>query len=273
MLGELETSLTGGESGDSEQPDPSLAGWAGDLAHPDAPAGGGGPGGFAAGGPAGAVDVDAPAAGAPGPLQVVPTAAPAPTPPNPPPATNARSLGSKKRVQNSLMDVSIDAEIAADGHSTSGTHTSFNTPTWQAPGFSADGSGNITSFDGKFVWRGTIRIKTRYGGGANASQLSCYGRGTTDADVDNRDITLGFHENNHQQDYENYLDSHDLPDPPALRVGMSTGEYRTETTNFGDALQAYTRAMRADSLASTDEVGHRKSTWQSTGTCFVHIVP
>jgi len=267
------TGSAGGESGDTEQADPSWAGWAGDLAHPGSPAGGGGPGGFTGSGPAVGVDGAAPAAGAPGPLLAVPMAGGAPTPPNPPPATNPRSLGSKKRVQNSLMDVAIDAKIVADGRSTSGTHTSFNTPTWRAPGFRADGSGNITRFAGKFVWKGTIQIKTRYGAGANATQLSCYGRGTTDADVRTRDITLGFHENNHQQDYENYLSSHDLPDPPALRAGMSADDLQAEITRFGDELQAYTDAMEADSLGRTDEVGHRKSTWSSSGTCYVHRVP
>jgi hypothetical protein len=179
-------------------------------------------------------------------------------------------------VQSSLVDVSVDAAIIADGSggaSGTGAHTSFSFPSYSAPGYSFDGSGNITAFAGKFEWKGTIDIQTVYGSSASASDLSCYGRGTTTSDVQSRDITLGFHENRHQVDYENYLSSHALPDPPNMSIGMARTAYEAEKTRFQQEYTAYRNAMEQDSETRTDEVGHTRSSWQQSGTCYVHQVP
>jgi hypothetical protein len=198
----------------------------------------------------------------------------APTPANSPPATNPRSLGSKAQANDDLMDVSIDAEVLADGASSGGVQTTISKPTSTSPGFVTNASsGRITAFKGKFVWKGTIEIQTVYGPDADASVVSCYGRGTTDGDVRNRDITLGFHEHKHQQDYVNYLSNNDLPDVPAMRIGMTPAEYQAETSRFSNELDAYFDAMEADTVANTDEVGHHKSTWESTNNCYVHLLP
>lgn len=136
-----------------------------------------------------------------------------------------------------------------------------------------DADRKILSFDGKFAWRDTITIQTSYASNASPIAVSCYGRGTTDEDVRSRDVTLGFHENCHQNDYVRYLRSHALPDPPQLALGMSESDYKKALAAFDKSLRAYFKAMERDSETQTDEVGYRKSTRKRTGKCFEHVLP
>lgn len=212
----------------------------------------------------------------PGPLQPIPLQGiPAPRPANLAPVTSPRSLGELKLLQNDLMDVKVDAAIVADGTGArAGAVTSFIGGTeWTQPILHADRHNKIINFVGKFVWRGTLTIQTVYAAGAGPNTLSGYGRGTTDSDVRNRDITLGFHESCHRNDYVAYLQSHKLPNPPQLAIGMTRAEHHTAISAFGAQLHAYVKAMEAESVANTDEVGYRKSTWKRTKRPFQHILP
>ncbi len=263
------------ESGESVKIAPAAIGWTGRIAHPDAPLGGGGPGSFRQPGPERIEnDGNSPFAGNQGPLQAAPMqAGQTPTPPNPPPITRPRSLGSLKTLQNEFADVAIDAKIVADGSDPNGSATTdFIIPVSKSPGYS-DSGGKISSFDGKFTWKGTITIQTVYGPDFGATDVACYGRGTTADDVKNRDITLGFHENCHQVDFENFLSGNTLPDPPRMELGMKKSEYEAETKRFKKELDEYRRKMKAASLTATDETGHKESTWKKTGKCFLHLVP
>lgn len=87
------------------------------------------------------------------------------------------------------------------------------------------------------------------------------------------DITLGFHESCHRNDYVAYLGVHRLPDPPKLAIDMTVADFEKATAVFGKELKAYFKAMEAESVANTDEVGHCKSTWVRTRTCFQHTLP
>jgi hypothetical protein len=268
--------LLEGKKGDCEKADPRYSGWSGKAAHPKSPRGSGGPGRFARSGKLNANASNLPHQRKPKHLGIVPMQLSlAAKPPKSPPATNPRSLGSKKSVQNNLVDVSIDAEIVADGkvNKVDFLITSFKIPRFNAPGYSTGGTGKITRFNGKFEWKGTIIIQTVYGSGIKATDVSCYGRGTTNSDVQNRDITLGFHENCHQVDFENYLKNNVLPDPPDFNIGMSTADYDTELKRFKKEYKAYDKAMNQDTETNTDEVGLKKSTNKKTRKCFVHVVP
>jgi hypothetical protein len=251
-------------------------GWSDTIAHPGARDGGGGPGHFSRVALADSGAADLPSPWQAGPIGSVPMQAqPAPRPPNPPPATNPRNLGTLKKKATDVFDVLVDYEIVADGAGGhGGAETSFKGGlTWSAPGFNKDGKGKITKFSEKFVWKGTISIQTLYAPGAHPADVSCYGRGTTPADVSARNITLGFHESCHRDDYVAYLQAHDLPDPPALSVGMSEADYRKAIKDFDEALKKYAKAMESQSFNATDEVGHRKSAWLATHACFRHTVP
>jgi hypothetical protein len=265
----------GGLAGDERRLDASWMGWSGRVAHPDSPLGSAGPGHFRAAAPAGSVEPGAPSRqriGAAGVIELdVPVQVPRPA--NPPPATQARSLGPLKNVQTDLVDVAIEGEVLADGGGgpAGGAHTAFDMPRASAPAYTV-AAGKVTAFRGKFTWKGTLTVQTRYGAGATSRSVSCYGRGTTAMDVRNRDITLGFHESCHQRDYVAYLAAHPLPDAPTPTIGSSAASYDSAVQSFFKELREYARAMASDSEARTDEVGHPKSDVAARG-CFAHHVP
>ena len=250
-------------------------GWRGRVAHPKAPDGGAGPGFFRSASPVGGVD-DVAEADPSAPSRSTDGEAlqqQAPRPANPPPATQARSLGSLKSVQSGVADVEIEGKILADdtGGPANGAHTGFSVPSSSSPGYTT-ADGKVSQINGKFTWKGTLTIQTRYGAGATASSLSCYGRGTTAGDIQSRDITLGFHESCHRSDFVSYLTRNALPDPPALAVGMTKKDFDAAVKKFAADLKAYRDAMESDSNSKTDEVGRRLSEVASKG-CFVHQVP
>ena len=72
MLRNPDTGFAEGKVGDSVQQDPNFIGWMDRLAHPNSPAGGGGPGEFTPGRPVAAEGAIIPAAETPGPRQFVP---------------------------------------------------------------------------------------------------------------------------------------------------------------------------------------------------------
>lgn len=251
-------------------------GWTQLVAHPSAPRGGGGPGNFAPSLPLTAdADSDLPSPWQPAPVGAEPldTPAPAPKPANAPPVTSPGSLGVLKEVKNDLVDYKIEGEILADGSGgTTGADTSFSKVASSSPGYDSDGV-KITKFKGKFTFKGTIQIQTKYAADSTANTLSCYGRGTTDSDVKNRDITLGFHESCHRADYEAYLKANALPDPPAMSVGMKAADYDAAAAAFSAALNKYYADMKADSIKKTDQVGFTLSNANKTNSCYVHVLP
>lgn len=272
-----------GRAAESRRVGAEWSGWSGQVAHPDAPAGGGGPGFFAeAGGgleSSGAPSdrgSDLPSPWQPGPYNELDNEEKPPEKPKPanaPPAVNARALGTQKSVQRDFVDVEITAAVLDDttGGPSNGAHTEFTMPKVKAPGYDTD-KGKITAFNGKLTWKGSIDIQTLYGSGASPSVLSCYGRGTTADDVKNRDITLGFHESCHHADYIAYLGSHPLPDPPEIKKDMLATDYEDKVAKFIKAVGDYKKAMDAASEKNTDEVGHRLSQVDSKG-CYNHLVP
>jgi hypothetical protein len=190
-----------------------------------------------------------------------------------PPVTKPRSLGVLKSVQSDWVDVKVEAEILADG-SGSSAKTSFNPGAgWSAPGYSTDAAQKIVGFTGKFTWHATITLQTVYAAPGDASKVSCYGRGTTDEDVRDGNVTLGFHESCHRSDFTSFLTGNPLPDPPALKLAMSEKEYKKQIKVFDEKLKAFFRTMNDQSEAGTDEVGHPKSAWLKTGKCYRHLAP
>jgi hypothetical protein len=265
-----------GRPGTSVRVGREWVGWNQVVAHPGSPRGAGGPGNFAPRSPlSDNAESDLPSPWRPSPAGAEPLDTPlaTPKPPNPPPATTAASLGVVKEVQNDLVDYKIEGEIVADGSGgTSGANTDFSKVPSKSPSYDAEG-GKITKFKGKFTFKGTIKIQTTYAADASATDLSCYGRGTTDTDVKNRDITLGFHESCHRADYQAYLKNNALPDPPAMSIGMKADEYDKAAAAFSAALNKYYADMKADSVKKTDEVGFTLTTANKTNTCYVHEVP
>lgn len=265
----------GGEPGSVIYVDREWWGWSGLLAHPDSPAGGGGPGHFRAAGPVQGHeggDVRAWRVDQGTPLDTGPGTRP-PAPAKLAPATTPRALGTLKTAQSDLLDVLVDAELLGDGKGSKAETTFKPGKGWSAPGYSMSSKRVIEKFKGKFTWRATITLQTVYASPGDPDQVSCYGRGTTEEDVRNGNITLGFHESCHRDDFTTFLLSRSLPEPPSLATGMAEADYKARIASFDAALKAYFDEMQKLSEARTDEVGHPKSTWEKTGTCFRHIAP
>jgi len=198
---------------------------------------------------------------------------PSAVPPQGTAATTAESLGELKKVQTEWVDVEVHGEILADGEllaADAPAETKCAMPAWTYPSYKMDADGKIQNFVGKFVWRGTVSIRTSYESQSSARQLSGYGRGTTREDVSQGNITLAFHELCHRLDYRNYLQSYPLPDPPGLQIGMKAKDFDAAIEKFREAFRKYEKDMAASSWNRTDEVGHKKSTWRRTGKAYEH---
>ena len=266
-----------GRPGTSVRVGNEWVGWTELVAHPNAPLGAGGPGNFSPRFPLNAnLESDLPSPSQPGPIGAVPLDTPtaAPTPANAPPVTNPASLGIIKEVQNEFTDYKIEGEVVADGSGgvPTGAKTSFSQVSSTSPTYDSD-AGKITKFQGKFTFKGTIKIQTKYAADSTADSLSCYGRGTTNTDVTNRDITLGFHESCHRADYQAYLKANTLPDPPPMSIGMKAADYDKAAAAFGTAIMKYYSDMHADSITKTDDVGFTLNKANKTNSCYVHVLP
>ncbi len=240
---------------------------------PNAPAGGGGPGRFkdpsCLNGPAGATAKCAPAPAARHAAPRADALKPgAQAPPQPPPATRATKTLLKK-ASTAIQDIEVYIEVLEDTTNpnldTGSAKTSFGFENVQSavPGYETMNN-KITKFDGKFELKGTITIQTAYGPGAKATDLSGYGRGTTAEDERNGNVTLGFHESRHREDFQKYLQNHPIPEA-ALHVGMTAEQYNADSEKFSAAFNKYGPAVEAYSNTQTDEVGYPSSKYHKNG--------
>jgi hypothetical protein len=99
----------------------------------------------------------------------------------------------------------------------------------------------------------SAKIGTRYNGDPNGR--SAYGRGTTIDDKSKGNTSLGFHESCHRKDHVDFIKANALP-----KFGGKVGQTQKEFTDAGDvyeaAVEAYQKKSDQNSLASTDEVGN-----------------
>jgi len=273
-----------GKPSENKDPDPLWVGWNGKWADPRSPAGGGGPGHFSRPGPHGiSSSLLAQMSDTNLKQQQDLTAVPLQSTPitrtlnkNPPPITKPTRVEKIKFVRNTLVDVEIGVEVVEDGHSSDpkvAASTNWQLPSFEIPGVKFDDSKKITSFTGKFVWKGVIRIQTIYGPDVNASSLSGYGRGTTKADISNGDITLGFHENCHQSDFLDYLIKNQLPNPPNLSIGMEKASFDKECKSFKSQFEDYRQKMELNSKNNTDEVGYTLTEFKKSNKPYQHSLP
>lgn len=126
-------------------------------------------------------------------------------------------------------------------------------------------AGKITAITKKLVVRGTYTIRTSYGKKAKPTDVSRYGRGTTPKDKSAGDVTLGFHEWCHQQEYLDYLDTHAFPKFTG-KVGMSESDFSAAFDKFANEFQAFGDGILALG-PGVDEVGYTKSRCEREGKC------
>jgi hypothetical protein len=228
----------------------------GEVAHPDAPAGGGGPGLFRQ---PGAVSTDGGRAMLPHPDS------PAATDLDPQRLDAAQGEKDKevKRLPPPLVtDEStqiiqgMTVILYPDAHGIAGAGSATTQLDESEGGASYDfdkGTGKVTVMR-ELPWK--VEIQTRYGSGTPDDDAA-YGRGTTDKDKEDGNITLGFHESCHRADILAYLQQHSPPVLPDL-VDKTKVEADAAIATYKTACKAYFQAARKHSETVTDEDGKPK---------------
>jgi hypothetical protein len=255
---------------------------------PRAPAFSGGHGYFRvaqAPGPAGRTHLDGRHRPAPRRVAVAGVAA---HPTNPPPETEAVSFPPMLVETAGGLDVEINVEIKPDAN-LSGKGAKAETSITGLPQANYEytvTNGRVTKFT--FTWKGTLSIQTSYPANFSPTDTSAYGRGTG-ADVDAGNVTLGFHESCHRNDYQAYIAKSDelartghttpyvLPDssPPVTvpwnyvkfprfkgRTGQTESDFKKAFKNFDHEETLWTADLHKFSRRCTDEFGTKKSDYE-----------
>lgn len=243
-------------------PDRKSRGKSGSKAHPKAPRGSGGPGGFVVPG----VKKDRDASDGRRVLDVSDSKAGGAAKQKPPPATKPVRKEVLKRTGRS-EDIEVHVEILADTKSSNpdlkGAKTAFDASSisFGTPGYyavSRRGRNVVTRVDGVFELKGTIFVQTTYGPGSKSTDRSLYGRGTTAKDEARGDTSLGFHEYCHQQDYLQFLKNNALPRFSG-KVGQTEAAFKKAADILEKAFTRYWAEMEKYSNRRTDEVGRKRS--------------
>lgn len=260
----------------------------GEVVHPDAPAGSGGLGRFRAPGSLGAEGND--------PFDVRHPRAPSvrfetlsgdekaevldtgvkvvEKPRNPPPKT----VPGKKVLKKTLpsFDLDVVLEIVADDNAgtISGAKTELDGSNVKLTGIGfeinpapgqkeAKPTDKVAALTGKATISGTATIKVVYGTvlgqRVRPEEEASWGRGTTPADIAAKDITIGFHESCHRDDYVAYLSANLPIQGHSFRVGMTVAQFDAEADRIGKAIDAWFEAAETASRTKTDEVGTKMS--------------
>lgn len=234
--------------------DPWL-GWSDRVAHPASPAGGGGPGFFRPAGATGSdggfgaalADPQSPAARLVDPIELQDKAVALADPPALPAPEVKKD--ETKTVGGIIVVIKKD-ENNATGVTDADTDLNLKTG---VPGRDVNEKDIVTKINGTSAITGTI--STKYGKGSAPNDLSAYGRGTTKADKAAGNVTLGFHESCHRQDFLTYLANNPMPTFTG-KVGMSATDFDAAGVKYLAAVDAYHSALLAKSEADTDEVGN-----------------
>jgi hypothetical protein len=125
--------------------------------------------------------------------------------------------------------------------------------------------GKVVGLTRKLVIEGSYRIRTRYGRKAKATDVSGYGRGTTAQDKTSGNLTLGFHEWCHQQEYLNFFLNNPFPVFTG-KIGMSVEDFLKAVDQFNNDFDSYDTAIK-NLGPNVDEVGYKKSQCKADGKC------
>ncbi len=200
-------------------------------------------------------------------------------PRNPPPRTVPRKIALKKTLPSFDLDVVLEIVADNDAGTISGAKTELDGSGVALTGIafeinSAPGqeeakpTDKVVALTGKATISGTATIQVVYGTVLGQRVLpeeeASWGRGTTPGDVAANDITIGFHESCHRDDYVAYL-SASLPiQSHSFRVGMTVAQFDAEAARIGKAIDDWFEAAEAASRTKTDEVGTKMSEYVKT---------
>jgi hypothetical protein len=100
----------------------------------------------------------------------------------------------------------------------------------------------------------TAVIQTRYKSKTSPTGKSAYGRGTTDKDKEDRNTSLGFHEECHRQDHLNFLKKSKFPTFGG-KAGQTVEQWLAEVDKYNKAVFAIQDGSDAETEKLTDETG------------------
>jgi hypothetical protein len=134
-----------------------------------------------------------------------------------------------------------------------------------APIWNIDQNGKVTSLKRKLIVSGSYTIRTSYRPGADPNHDSHYGRGTTAPDKASGNVTLGFHESCHRDDYIGYLTKTTFPTFRG-KIGMTAVDFEAAVEEFTAAFDAFGKGYEGLG-AAVDEVGDCKQSDWEAGNC------
>ena len=189
---------------------------------------------------------------------------------NPPPKTVPGQQSVKKVLPSFDLDVTIDILADNSAGTGAGAKTELNGSKVLLSGISyeinpAPGqtdtkpTDKVTVLTGKAKISGTATIQVVYGttGGVRVKpeEEASWGRGTTAGDAATKDITVGFHEACHRDDYISYLKANQPIQSASYRIGMTVAQFEAESDRIAAAIDSWFKAAETASRTKTDEVG------------------
>jgi hypothetical protein len=193
---------------------------------------------------------------------------------NPPPKTVPGKKVLKKTLPAFDLDVVLEIVADDDAGTISGAKTELNGTGVALTGLSfeidpapgqkeAKPTDKVVALKGKATIAGTATIQVVYGTvlgqRVRPEEEASWGRGTTPEDVAAKDITIGFHESCHRDDYVAYLTANLPIQSHSFRVGMTVAQYDAEAARIGKAIDDWFKAAETASRTKTDEVGTKMS--------------
>ena len=171
-----------------------------------------------------------------------------PSPQSPPP-TNA----GKTTVNGIEVTVLADGTDAVTGDKASLTSLVLDKGT--TPGYEWYGKKIITKLKGPPPVINKATIQTVYNPNSKPTDISGYGRGTTTEDKKTGNVTIGFHESCHRQDFLDYIKTNVTPKFTGKVVGLTEDQYKVTVKEYFKAVDAYLNKAIKYSEQKTDEVG------------------
>lgn len=162
----------------------------------------------------------------------------------PPPKVSANSV-------ETIGAITVTLKKDGSGADVDGADTDFSSKDSGDPTYKFDAENVVTGVSNTRKY--AVVIQTRYGSGKPETDAE-YGRGTTDDDKEAGNVTLGFHESCHRQDLLNYFRAAAQPKYTAKK-GQTKVEADKEVQKFETAWVAYFDKIRELTVMQTDEVG------------------
>lgn len=181
------------------------------------------------------------------------------TPANAPPATQPTTFKITKNAGN--VDIDVEYKLLADGKDTKAgrewsAHCKMN-PTKIKHGYPQvmlDDKDIVIDIVGKAFIKGVVTIQVLYGANATPTSRAAYGRGTTTEDKKNGDVTVGFHESKHVEDFIHWFKNEPFPVFNGKK-GMTETKFNEVGDAWEEAVLKYFEDSETYTVKKTDEVG------------------